>query len=176
NNNNNNNNNNSSKSGGKRPRSPSPPATPPRNINSTHPNNSNINICTGRSKTPSPIRSSHSTEAKRDEIETTKTTKKTTKAKKTTVGIDAIPPQDDGKKTEASIWSQVEPFERITSNADFNSEHMFKFITWNVAGLRGLLRKDNRAIQKLLEAEQPDALCLQETKLNPNDPQNATLG
>ncbi|ESL06465.1 apurinic/apyrimidinic endonuclease [Trypanosoma rangeli SC58] len=83
---------------------------------------------------------------------------------------------DDAKRTEQSIWSHVVPFKRRTVPQDFDGAQMLKFITWNVAGLRGLLRKDGQAIQRLLEEEQPDALCLQETKLNPEDPQNAKLG
>lgn len=83
---------------------------------------------------------------------------------------------NDAKKTEKSIWSCVEPFKRRTEAKDFNHKHMFKFITWNVAGLRGLLKKDSLAIQTLLKEEQPDVLCLQETKLNLGDPQNSTLG
>nr|CCC92310.1 putative apurinic/apyrimidinic endonuclease [Trypanosoma congolense IL3000] len=85
-------------------------------------------------------------------------------------------PRDDAKKTEQSIWSQVEPFRRRTDAKDFKPAEMFKFITWNVAGLRGLLKKDSNAIKKLLEEERPDALCLQETKLNVGDAANATLG
>lgn len=41
-----------------------------------------------------------------------------------------------------------------------------KVMAWNVAGLRGLLKKDDgAALKKLVEAEQPDILCLQEHKL-----------
>ncbi|AAZ13315.1 apurinic/apyrimidinic endonuclease, putative [Trypanosoma equiperdum] len=83
---------------------------------------------------------------------------------------------DDLKKTEKSIWSQVEPFKRKTEAKDFKPREMLKFITWNVAGLRGLLKKDSEAIKKLLEEEHPDALCLQETKLNVGDKGNEALG
>ncbi len=40
-----------------------------------------------------------------------------------------------------------------------------RLITWNVAGLRGLLAKQPHAISDLVAAEAPDVLCLQETKL-----------
>lgn len=40
-----------------------------------------------------------------------------------------------------------------------------RLLSWNVAGLRGLAKKDPQALARLLEAEQPDVLCLQETKL-----------
>lgn len=38
-------------------------------------------------------------------------------------------------------------------------------ITWNVNSLRALMRKDALALQKLVEAYEPEVLCLQETKL-----------
>jgi exodeoxyribonuclease-3 len=41
-----------------------------------------------------------------------------------------------------------------------------KLISWNVNGLRAVLRKN---FLEYLEAESPDVLCLQETKASPND-------
>ncbi|KAL6765893.1 Endonuclease/exonuclease/phosphatase [Haematococcus lacustris] len=41
-----------------------------------------------------------------------------------------------------------------------------KVMTWNVAGLRGLLRKNPTAIAQLIAREAPDVLCLQETKIS----------
>lgn len=41
-----------------------------------------------------------------------------------------------------------------------------KLISWNVNGLRAVLRKN---FLEFLEAEKPDVLCLQETKCTPND-------
>ncbi len=41
-----------------------------------------------------------------------------------------------------------------------------KFISWNVNGLRSVLRKN---FLGFLDAEQPDVLCLQETKCRPDD-------
>lgn len=41
----------------------------------------------------------------------------------------------------------------------------FVALSWNVAGLNGLLRKDPDAVSRLVAAEQADALCLQEHKL-----------
>jgi len=38
-------------------------------------------------------------------------------------------------------------------------------ISWNVAGLRALTSKDPGALARLVEAEAPDVICLQETKL-----------
>ncbi len=39
-----------------------------------------------------------------------------------------------------------------------------KIISWNVNGVRSVIGKG--ALQKLIEAEKPDCLCLQETKIN----------
>ena len=42
---------------------------------------------------------------------------------------------------------------------------MLKIYSWNVNGLRAVLRKE--ALQKFIEEHQPDILCLQETKAKP---------
>lgn len=81
------------------------------------------------------------------------------------------------KKTEEGIWKEVTPFVRRTKAGDFKPSHMYKMITWNVAGLRGILRKDADVLTRLMEAEQPDVLCLQETRLNPaEEKENGRLG
>lgn len=36
-----------------------------------------------------------------------------------------------------------------------------RFISWNVAGMRALLKKDVEALRRLVEQEQVDAVCLQ---------------
>ena len=41
-----------------------------------------------------------------------------------------------------------------------------KLISWNVNGLRAVLRKN---FLEYLDAEQPDILCVQETKAHPDD-------
>ena len=43
-----------------------------------------------------------------------------------------------------------------------------KLISWNVNGLRAVLRKN---FLEVLDAEKPDVLCLQETKCTPDDVQ-----
>ncbi|EPY27696.1 AP endonuclease 1 [Angomonas deanei] len=80
-------------------------------------------------------------------------------------------------KSKEAIWGEVLPFERITKKTDFDPENMFKFITWNVAGLRGILKKNPKAISDFLSKESPDILALQETKLNTTEAEaNAKLG
>ena len=44
-----------------------------------------------------------------------------------------------------------------------------RIITWNVAGLRGLLRRAPQALADLLKEQTPDLLCLQETRLQERD-------
>lgn len=81
------------------------------------------------------------------------------------------------KKTEKSVWSNVIPLHRRSKPSDFDPSQMLKFITWNVAGLRGVLRKDPTSLKNFLEREKPDILCLQETKLNPaEERENRHLG
>jgi len=41
-------------------------------------------------------------------------------------------------------------------------------MTWNVASLRSLIRKNPKALQELVDAHTPAAICLQETKLQEN--------
>lgn len=36
-----------------------------------------------------------------------------------------------------------------------------RFLSWNVAGMRALVKKDVEALKRLVESEQVDALCLQ---------------
>ncbi|CCW71694.1 unnamed protein product [Phytomonas sp. Hart1] len=79
-------------------------------------------------------------------------------------------------KTEAAIWQGLRPFVRRTAADAFDGAAMLKFGTWNVAGLRGLLRKNESALSDLLQKERFDVFCLQETKLNAGDAQNAGLG
>lgn len=45
----------------------------------------------------------------------------------------------------------------------------WKLVSWNVNGLRSLLKHEDDPLRKLLEEERPDVLCLQETKLKSND-------
>ena len=47
-----------------------------------------------------------------------------------------------------------------------NSRTLLKIYSWNVNGLRAVLRKN--ALQQFLENYQPDILCLQEIKCKPN--------
>lgn len=67
--------------------------------------------------------------------------------------------------TEESVLEGTVPFKRLTSDGDFDGKKMLKFISWNVAGLRALLNK-SKDLEALIKKEEPDILCLQETKLS----------
>ena len=54
---------------------------------------------------------------------------------------------------------------RLSKSATSKGEDMLKIFSWNVNGLRAVLRKG--ALQKFLEEYQPDVLCLQEIKAKP---------
>jgi exonuclease III len=45
------------------------------------------------------------------------------------------------------------------------SEGGFRILSWNVAGLRALIKKAPTVLKEVVEAEQPDVVCLQECKL-----------
>ena len=45
----------------------------------------------------------------------------------------------------------------------------FKLISWNVTTLRSLVNKNSNLLKNLFNAEKPDLVCIQETKLNPED-------
>jgi AP endonuclease-1 len=64
---------------------------------------------------------------------------------------------------------------RTPGAAAFDPAKHIKIISWNVAGLRALLGKPSNELQKLVAAEKPDLLCLQETKLSDWE-QAKTLG
>ena len=58
-----------------------------------------------------------------------------------------------------------------------NVEKRFKIISWNVNGLRALIRKDPLALSKLVVSQNfPDVLCLQETKLQTIHVEDEKLG
>lgn len=75
-------------------------------------------------------------------------------------------PSRSAAVTEEDVLRGTTPFVRKYSDSDFKPQTMLKLISWNVAGLRALLKKDTNELQKLVTEQQPDILCLQETKLS----------
>ena len=81
---------------------------------------------------------------------------------------------DTPMPTKESILSQTVPFVRQTRDQDFDSSKMSKIITWNVNGLRAVLKTPHFA--SLFRSESPDIVCLQETKLSHEIKDLNTLG
>ena len=72
--------------------------------------------------------------------------------------------------TEESILEGTTEFKRATKDADFDPHSMLKMISWNVAGLRAMVKKDDAAeLRSLVAMHKPDVVCLQETKLSADD-------
>ena len=49
----------------------------------------------------------------------------------------------------------------LIGTMEFPAANAVKIISWNVAGLRGTLKKDPEVLNKLVDRQQPDLLCLQ---------------
>lgn len=71
-----------------------------------------------------------------------------------------------GPKSESARTETKEHHSRVETSPASRHRDPVKLISWNVNGLRAVLRKN---FLEFLEAEKPDVLCLQETKCTPND-------
>ena len=49
----------------------------------------------------------------------------------------------------------------LIGTKEFPATNAVKIISWNVAGLRGTLKKDPEVLNRLVDRQQPDLLCLQ---------------
>lgn len=76
------------------------------------------------------------------------------KVKKAKVEPQRITEKDDLTK----LWDSAEALER-------HGSYTFKILSWNVAGIRALLRKHPNALPDLASKHDIDVICLQETKL-----------
>ncbi len=85
--------------------------------------------------------------ASKSEIETTP------KTKKAKVESQRITDRDELNK----LWNAEEALRK--------GSYTFKLMSWNVAGLRALIRKEPNALSKLAVEHDLDVICLQETKL-----------
>eukprot|EP00760_Papus_ankaliazontas_P031540 PhM_4_TR532/c0_g1_i1/m.89177/K10771/APEX1; AP endonuclease 1 len=77
--------------------------------------------------------------------------------------------------TEDSILENTIPFVRLTKDTDYDKDKMMKVITWNVDGLRAVVNKHEKAILDLFKTEEPDVLCMQETKLQADNTKFAMI-
>lgn len=77
----------------------------------------------------------------------------TPKAKKAKVESQRITDRDELNK----LWNAEKALQK--------GSYTFKIMSWNVAGLRALIRKEPNALSKLAAEHDLDVICLQETKL-----------
>jgi exodeoxyribonuclease III len=69
-------------------------------------------------------------------------------------------PRDDDTKSKESM-----PRDNITPIPLDDTKKYLKLISWNVAGLRGLLKNKPNIINDIVDKHSPDVFCLQEHKL-----------
>jgi|GEM_PF-100716 len=68
--------------------------------------------------------------------------------------------------TSKRVKSVTDSFTRdIIPRKDTSLEDSLKIISWNVNGFRALIKNKKEELESLVATEQPDILCLQETKL-----------
>ena len=75
------------------------------------------------------------------------------------------------KKTKVTALCQTDatPLDKLFPNGEEStSGYKYKIITWNVAGLRALIKNHPMALSNLATEHDADVICLQETKLQPD--------
>ena len=70
-----------------------------------------------------------------------------------------------GPRDEDSIAKESMPRDVITPIPLDNTKKYLKLMSWNVAGLRGLLKNKPNIINDIIDKHNPDVFCLQEHKL-----------
>lgn len=78
---------------------------------------------------------------------------------------EAQPPKTKAKKAAKSPPPPPGPVFDQSMRPPALEEPGFRVISWNVAGLRALQKKDPEALKNLVASEQADVICLQEHKL-----------
>ena len=76
---------------------------------------------------------------------------------------DSTPVDLNSKNKGDEEAGQTNPFPKdpIAPKELGSEERYLKIISWNVAGLRGVLAKDSTILERLVDKNQPDILCLQ---------------
>ena len=107
--------------------------------------------------------------AKKKEAVTKATTKKATKVSSESDEESKSSAPKKAKKGKAVVQSLTERDELPklwdVDKANGNNSYTLKIATWNVAGLRAIIKKDPQALATLVKKHDIDILCLQETKL-----------
>eukprot|EP00592_Proboscia_alata_P006159 CAMPEP_0194356446 /NCGR_PEP_ID=MMETSP0174-20130528/4098_1 /TAXON_ID=216777 /ORGANISM="Proboscia alata, Strain PI-D3" /LENGTH=511 /DNA_ID=CAMNT_0039126047 /DNA_START=294 /DNA_END=1826 /DNA_ORIENTATION=+ len=122
-------------------------------------------------------------EAKSSDDEATPSPKpKTNKTKKATaksktagaakrIADETTPSKSAKKKVKKEEWRVTERdviprlWEPPSPEENSEDRYCFKIISWNVAGIRAVLKNHPDALQNLVKDHSPDVICLQETKL-----------
>jgi hypothetical protein len=84
-----------------------------------------------------------------------------------TTATTATPTATKKKKAKATVQciTEVVPIPSPLDIKPCAGKVLFKVVSWNVAGLRALLRKDPDTFNDLVAKHDPDVLCIQEHKL-----------
>lgn len=99
---------------------------------------------------------------KRNNSTSSTTSTSSSKKKKTAANTAAL------SQTEVTPLKKLFPDDNVTENNDNSSSgYKYKIITWNVAGLRALMKNHPMALSNLAVEHDADVICLQETKLQP---------
>ncbi|CAB9504838.1 lyase [Seminavis robusta] len=96
-----------------------------------------------------------------------KTKKKTENDDNDADGKEKEVPKKKSKKAPVQCITERDELPKLWSDekAKANGSYTLKIATWNVAGLRAILKKDPHALATLVTNHNIDILCLQETKL-----------
>lgn len=126
---------------------------------------------TSTSVTESVSSSSSAAEESKKEEPTPKRKKVASKKENNKTKKETISKSPKKAKVEPQRITEREKIEKLWNGND--GSHTFKILSWNVAGLRAILRKDPEALPSLATKYDIDVICLQETKLQEihvNDP------
>lgn len=90
-----------------------------------------------------------------------------TKRKQTAAKKNQEPPEKKKTKAEPQRLTERDELPKLWTpeQAQKHGSYTFKIASWNVAGLRALMRNHPEALAKLAKEHDLDVLCLQETKL-----------
>jgi len=122
-----------------------------------------------KKKTSSPTKKRKKAAAKKpsdDESSVASSTSIKQKKDETTTAAEKGPAKKKAKKEVQSITERDElPKLWSSAQAEANQSQTLKIVSWNVAGLRAVVKKDPEALAKLVKDHDIDVLALQETKL-----------
>ena len=93
------------------------------------------------------------------------TAKKATKASSSESDEESKAPKAKKAKVVVQSLTERDELPKLWDAKSNNNSYTLKIATWNVAGLRAIIKKDPQALATLVKKHDIDILCLQETKL-----------